>query len=94
MAFTRNRTEDDDDADAEDETKNKWLPPVLFLMVDYAVCTCQNQPPTTNSLPNIMILCICTMTLTFDLGGQGNILFPLIDFMGERVKTKASIFLG
>ena len=37
MAFTRNHTKDEDVADADDETKNKWLPLVLFPMVDYAV---------------------------------------------------------
>ena len=35
-----------------------------------------------------------TVTLTFDLEGEGIVLFPMVDFMGEHVKTKASIFLG
>ena len=50
MAFTRNHTEDEDDADTDDETKNKWLIMQYAHMVDYAICTCENQPPTTNSL--------------------------------------------
>ena len=69
---------------------------ILFSLVDYAVCTCtcQNQLPMTNSLPNIMILYICTMTLTFDLEGQVIILFSMVDFVVSHVKRKASMFLG
>ena len=31
------------------------------------------------------------MTLTFDLEGQGIILFPMVDFVVAHVKTKASM---
>ena len=35
---------------------------ILSPLVDNAVCTCQNHLPMTNRLPNILFLCICTMT--------------------------------
>ena len=30
---------------------------------------------------------LCTMTLIFDLEGQGHILFPMVDYMGYMLKT-------
>ena len=32
-----------------------------------------------HSCHNCLNICICTMTLTFDLEGQGYILFPTVD---------------
>ena len=37
-------------------------------------------------------MCVCTMTLTLDLEGQGCILFPMADSVGAHVKTDAERF--
>ena len=45
----------------------------------------QNQPSTTKIF-NMIILYICAMTVTFDLEGQGHILFPTVDYVGIHIK--------
>ena len=44
------------------------------------LCIYQNQLSTTNSLLDMMILVryICTTNLSFNLEGQGHILFPMV----------------
>ena len=35
--------------------------------------------------------CICTITLTFDLRGQGQIVFPIFNYVGDISKSTLNI---